>query len=146
MTSAMHSRLPTGQSFAEELKEDFAGWARATGIDVELWALPDEPLPPDVQKLLRETIDVVFAAIAEHARARTVSIALIVARSGVRLTIGDDGPGMPVGDLRHRLSPVRAAMAALGGGLTVTNVVRRGTTVTGGIPCRPGSCSRGASR
>ncbi|GAA3691777.1 hypothetical protein GCM10022224_066730 [Nonomuraea antimicrobica] len=122
------------QSFPQELAAQFTRWSALTGITVEVWALPKEELSGDVATLIQDTIRGVFSAIEQHARARTVSIALTLAAGGIRLTVSDDGGDMPVDQLESRLTAERAKFAALGGGLTINVVKLEGATVSAAIP------------
>ncbi|MEW9555182.1 hypothetical protein [Nonomuraea sp. NPDC050783] len=119
---------------ARTLQDRIAHWSESTGIAVEVWALPKVPLPRDMEGLLVRVMGTMFAAIEGHGQARTVSFALTLASSGLRMTISDDGPGMAVELLRSRLSLERDRMTALGGGLTLNSVAQGGTTLTCGIP------------
>jgi signal transduction histidine kinase len=63
-----------------------------------------------------------------------VSIALTAGPRGVRLTVSDDGGGMPAETLGERLASGRARLAALGGELSVNSVRGEGTTVSAAVP------------
>ncbi|MEV0824332.1 hypothetical protein [Nonomuraea rubra] len=69
-------------------------------------------------------------------RARTVSLALTVSRSMLRLTVSDDGLGVSAEPYELRLKTRRVELAALGGGMTVNAVSGEGTTVSATVPRR----------
>ncbi|MGI5274120.1 hypothetical protein ACQEUU_33640 [Nonomuraea sp. CA-218870] len=125
---------PSLDSTSVCLEDELARWASLSGIAVETWALPDDGLPAHVDAVVRPVIRAVLAEIEQHGLARTVAIALTVSPARVRLTVSDDGAGMPVAALEARLAQGRAAFAAMGGSLTVHSVPREGTTVSGVIP------------
>jgi signal transduction histidine kinase len=126
--------LDSPQDFARVLEGDLEQWSSLSGIVVEVWALPKEQLPVELAGLFRGLIHDVLAEVKRHASARTVSIALTTGPSGVRLTVSDDGAGMPVQTLMERLGPRHARLAALGGDLTINSVPLEGITVSGIVP------------
>jgi signal transduction histidine kinase len=140
MTS-VESPLDTRPRFSKALDDELAQWSLAAGITVEVWALPKTELPGGITELVHAVIRDVLAEIEQHGQARTVSIALTVAASGLRLTISDDGAGMPVAAIRERIGAKRARLVKLGGELTINGVPGEGTTVSAVIP-RKGLMSR----
>ena len=119
-------------------------WSQRTGIAVEVWAFPKEDMPDDIAALVHAVIDDVLAEIEKYALAKTVSVALTITTSGLRLTVGDDGAGMPINALEKRLAAKRAQIVALGGRLTVNSVREVGTTVSGTLPGKAPRKSRTA--
>jgi signal transduction histidine kinase len=116
------------------LEDHLAEWSRRTGIAVEVWALPKEPLAARITEIVHGTIDDTLAEVERQGLARTVSLALTVAAGGLRLTIGDDGGGRQAEVLTKCLLIRRAQLVALGGGLTVNGVPGEGTTVSATVP------------
>lgn len=122
------------RGLAEVLEEQLDEWSRRTGIAVEVWALPSRQVPARVAGNVIRTIHEALANVERHSGARTVSIALTVGRSGLRLTVSDDGRGFVTGTGGRGLVAMRACFAELGGILSVNPVSGAGTTVTGVIP------------
>ncbi|TMS00686.1 hypothetical protein [Nonomuraea basaltis] len=137
-------RLDVRSAYARELDDDLTEWSQRTGIAVEAWALPKEPLPCHVGETVRGTIRDVLDEVERQGRARTVSIALTVAPSGLRLTVSDDGGGRSAEALRARLLGRCAEFTGLGGRLTVNGVPGEGTTVSGALYPLPRCCGASA--
>jgi len=116
------------------LEDHFAEWSERTGVAVEVWALPRRELPARVVENVYATVTEALDNVARHSGARVVSIALTVGRSGLRLTVSDDGRGFPPETTGRGLVAMRAYFAELGGTLTVNPVPGAGTTVSGFIP------------
>ncbi|HEX4818426.1 MAG TPA: ATP-binding protein [Nonomuraea sp.] len=125
-----------GQSLAEALESHLAEWSERTGIAVETWALPATDVPSrvssGVMSALREALD----NVERHSRAKTVSIAVTVGKSGLRMTVSDDGRGFPATGAGRGIARMRAAFAEVGGSLSVNSVRGEGTTITGVVPAR----------
>ncbi|MEW9548914.1 sensor histidine kinase [Nonomuraea sp. NPDC050783] len=123
-----------GQSLAEALESYLAEWAEHAGITVETWALPATDVPArvsaGVMAAMREALD----NVERHSGARTVSIAVTAGRSGLRLTVSDDGRGFTAVGAGHGIARMRAAFAEVGGSLSVNSVPGEGTTITGVVP------------
>ncbi|MFI7703379.1 hypothetical protein [Nonomuraea sp. NPDC049480] len=126
-------RLDVRSAEAGELDDILAEWSQRTGIAVEVWALPKEPLPRHVGETVHGTICDVLDEVERQARARTVSVALTVAPSGLRLTVSDDGGGRSAEALRAHLGGRCGEFTDLGGVLTVNGVPGEGTTVSAAI-------------
>ncbi|MGA4988010.1 hypothetical protein ACWCOT_39110 [Nonomuraea bangladeshensis] len=130
-------RLDVPSSYSRLLEDHLAEWSERTGITVELWALPKMHLAGRPRTIVHRVIREVLREIEGHAQARTVGFALTTARTGLRLTISDDGGGMTVRAreaLEARLLTSRADLGALGGGLSVNSVPGEGTTVSAALP------------
>jgi signal transduction histidine kinase len=125
-----------GQSLAEALERYLAQWSERTGITVETWALPATDVPSGVSDGVMETMREALANVEQHSRARVVSIAVTVGKSGLRMTVSDDGQGFPPGRTGRGIARMRAAFTELGGSLSVNSVVGEGTTVSGAVPKR----------
>ncbi|TMR89721.1 hypothetical protein [Nonomuraea basaltis] len=137
MINSSHGELETGSRTASQVLVDYlAEWSLQTGITVEIWALPKQPLPALITEIVHGAIRDVLQEVERQARARTVSIALTVAPSGLRLTVSDDGLGMSAEVYEAQLSGRRAELAGMGGGLTVNGVPGEGTTVSATVPRR----------
>ncbi|GAA2850983.1 sensor histidine kinase [Nonomuraea rubra] len=125
-----------GQSLAEALESYLAEWSERTGITVETWALPATDVPSRVSSGVMTTMREALSNVELHSRARTVSIAVTVGKSGLRMTVSDNGQGFPTSGAGRGIARMRAAFAELGGTLSVNSVHGEGTTVTGVVPRR----------
>ncbi|MGR6921799.1 sensor histidine kinase [[Actinomadura] parvosata] len=125
-----------GQSLAEALESYLGEWSERTGIRVETWALPATDVPSRVSNGVMTTMREALSNVELHSRARTVSIAVTVGRSGLRMTVSDNGQGFPTARAGRGIARMRAAFAEMGGTLSVNSVHGEGTTVTGVIPRR----------
>jgi signal transduction histidine kinase len=117
-------------------EDQLAEWSLRTGITVELWALPRQPLPAPVNDLIHGLVFDVLEEVKRQGHARVIGIALTVSSSGLRLTVSDNGLGMSVELYEVQLGGRRAELAKLGGRLTVNAVEGEGTTVSVGVPRR----------
>ncbi|MGW0809496.1 hypothetical protein [Nonomuraea sp. NPDC002799] len=131
-----HSSETGSRTALPALEDHLAEWSLRTGITVESWALPEQPLPAFITEIVHGAIREVLKEVERQAQARTVSIALTVAPSGLRLTVSDDGQGTAAEAYEVQLRSRRAELAALGGGLTVNGVRGEGTTVSASLPRR----------
>ncbi len=84
---------------------------------------------PDVLAVLTEAL----SNAARHARARSVSVEL-AAVDGVRLTVADDGRGMPEDVPKSGLSNMRQRAERRGGHCTITSLPGEGTTIEWWVP------------
>ncbi|MET7463465.1 hypothetical protein [Nonomuraea sp. NPDC005501] len=135
MIDSSHGELETGGHTASQpVADHLAEWSLQSGITVEIWALPKEPLPAVLAEIVHGTIRDVLQEVERQASARTVSIALTVAAGRLRLTVSDDGSGMSAEVLEARLHGRRAEVAGLGGRLTVNGVRGEGTTTSATVP------------
>ncbi|TMR93334.1 hypothetical protein [Nonomuraea basaltis] len=135
MINSSYGELGTGSRTASQILTDhLAEWSLQTGITVEIWALPKQPLRAVIAEVVHGTIRDVLQEVERQASARTVSIALTVAASGLRLTVSDDGSGMPAEVFEARLHGRRAEVAGLGGRLIVNGVRGEGTTISATVP------------
>ncbi|WP_378787571.1 sensor histidine kinase [Nonomuraea fastidiosa] len=127
-----------GQSLAEALESCLADWSERTGIRVETWALPATDVPSRVSSGVMTTLREALSNVERHSRARTVSIAVTVGKSGLRMTISDDGQGFDPATPGRGIARMRAAFAEAGGACRSTACSVRG-------PRCPGWCRRSAA-
>ncbi|MET8868297.1 ATP-binding protein [Nonomuraea sp. NPDC004580] len=123
-----------GQSLAEALESCLAEWSERTGIAVETWALPATDVASGISSCVMATLREALSNVERHSRARTVSIAVTVGRSGLRMTVSDDGQGFIASGSGGGIARMRAAFAEAGGSLSVNSVLGEGTTVSGVVP------------
>ncbi|GAA3698039.1 hypothetical protein GCM10022224_075080 [Nonomuraea antimicrobica] len=123
-----------GQSLAEALETYLAEWSERTGIAVETWALPATDVPSQVSTGVMTAMSEALSNVELHSSAQTVSIAVTTGRSGLRLTVSDNGQGFPTARAGRGIARMRAAFAEIGGSLSVNSVSGEGTTVTGVVP------------
>ncbi|QYC41220.1 nitrate/nitrite sensor protein NarX [Nonomuraea coxensis DSM 45129] len=122
---------------AERVRRCLEEWSRRAGIAVETWALPAGEVPSRaahaVLAALREAL-----TLAGRGRAAVslVSVAVTGGDGGLRMTVSDNGAGLPVDGSGPEVTAMRAAFAAAGGTLSVHAVPGEGTTVTGVLPPR----------
>jgi signal transduction histidine kinase len=125
-----------GQTLAEALESYLADWSERTGIAVETWALPATDVPSRVSDSVMAVLCEALDNVERHSRARTVSIAVTSGKSGLRMTVSDNGRGFPVAEAARGIARMRAAFAEVGGSLSVNSVHGEGTTVSGVVPSR----------
>ncbi|MGW0809945.1 sensor histidine kinase [Nonomuraea sp. NPDC002799] len=112
-----------------------AQWSARTGTTVETWALPATGVSPRVTRGVLTVVREALSNAERHSGAGSVSIAVTVGQGGLRLTISDNGTGFNTvsdgGQGGRGIAGMRAALAELGGGLSVNGVPGQGTTVSG---------------
>jgi signal transduction histidine kinase len=95
----------------------------------------------ELSQVLREAL----VNAARHARAKTVTVSVGIDKEAVRMTVADDGEGLPFTGrydlprlIRFDIGPtvLRTCVAALGGGLTIDSS-REGTRLEVSIPLAP---------
>lgn len=123
-----------GQSLAEALESYLAEWSERTGIAVETWALPGTDVPSRVSRSVMTAMREALDNVERHSRARTVSIAVTAGKSGLRMTVSDNGRGFSAPGAGRGIARMRAAFAEVGGSLSVNSVHGEGTTITGVVP------------
>lgn len=119
---------------ARDLRDHLERWSHLTGITVEVWALPREPLTGSLAELVHTTVLDVLDGFEADGSVRHVGFALTVGARGLRLTVSGDGVGLPPRRLVDDLRAVRARFAALGGGLSMNAVLGGGVTVSAAAP------------
>lgn len=130
------TRMRGEQSLAQALEESLARWSERTGIAVETWALPREDVPAGVSRAVLTAFAEALANVERHSHARTVSVAVTMSGSGLRMTVSDDGVGFEGRPAGPGIARMRAAFAEQGGSLNVSSTLGGGTTVSGAIPLR----------
>ncbi|WP_043632403.1 hypothetical protein [Nonomuraea candida] len=119
---------------ARDLPGRLERWSRSTGIAVEVWALPGEPLTGRGAELVHATIRDALDGFALDGSVRCVGVALTVSVRGLRLTLSGDGHGLLPERLSDRLRARHAEFAELGGGLSVNAVPAAGITISATLP------------
>ncbi|WP_243059116.1 GAF domain-containing protein [Nocardioides sp. SR21] len=97
----------------------------------------DTAVPPDVRHHLLPVLREALSNVARHAAAHTGSIELEVNATEVRLTVLDDGVGIPAGirnATEHGLRNARRRAATLGGALELTPREPHGTSFVWHVP------------
>lgn len=97
----------------------------------------DTAVPPDVRHHLLPVLREALSNVARHAAAHTGSIELEVNATEVRLTVLDDGVGIPTGirsATEHGLRNARRRAAALGGALELSPREPHGTSFVWRVP------------
>ena len=113
-------------------------FGRNTDIAYKISA-PDEPIPlaPDAAIAAFRIVQEALTNVAKHARATQVRLKLVREPDGLRITLTDNGRGLPpVRGARHGFGILGMSerAAALGGELTVQPAKRQGTQVSLRIP------------
>ena len=134
MINSSESGSRTATSHA--LQDHLAEWSLRTGITVEIWSLPKQPIPAPITEIVHGAIRDVLQEVERQAQALTVSIALTVASGGLRLTVRDDGLGTSAKAYEANLSRRRVELAGIGGRLTVNGIQGEGITVSATVPRR----------
>jgi signal transduction histidine kinase len=107
-----------------------SGIAATLRVDGEL---PPLGMPIDV--VLLRAAQEAFANIRKHSAASAVTVAMSAVESGVRISVADNGIGLPAGHTEgFGLRGLRARATQVGGTLTVTPTPGGGTTVTVEVP------------
>lgn len=125
-----------GRNLAEALEGYLSEWSERTGVTVEIWALPEGDVPSRIGQGVFAAIQEALANVERHSGAGVVSVAVTVGKSGLRMTVSDDGEGFNSVPPGRGIALMRARFAELGGSLSVTSVRGEGTTVTGVVPRR----------
>ncbi|WP_156325441.1 hypothetical protein [Nonomuraea sp. SBT364] len=117
------SHLAPRSMFSRRLEDRLTHWSSRTGIAVEVWALPSQPLPGEVADLVQAVIVDTLDHVERHVpTARSLSVALTVAPSGLRLTLGVEHAATAGTRLDAVLLRRRVMVAELGGSLAVNTV------------------------
>ncbi|MBN6052746.1 ATP-binding protein, partial [Nonomuraea sp. RK-328] len=123
-----------GRSLAETLESRLTQWSERTGVRVEVWALPATDVPAPVGQAVLEALNEALANVERHSGAKVVSVAVTAGSGGLRMTVSDHGRGFPPEKAGRGIARMRAAIAEVGGNLSVSSVKGEGTTVTAAVP------------
>ena len=128
-----------GRDIAEALESRCREWGEAHNIAVEcVVALGGQPIPQNVEDAAYRVAQEALGNIVRHAGASHVSVALMVGRARLTLSITDDGRGFdpaaptPTGHLG--LVGMRERARAVGGALDIESEPGRGTTLRLSVP------------
>ncbi len=127
-----------GRELGRVLRSHAATFSTITSIPAELVQSGTEPqLPTVTRRLLFSIAHNAMTNAFRHARAGKVIVSLIVEDDGLRLSVSDDGIGLPedYADRGHGFRSMRADAERMGGRLDATaGESGRGTTVTCTVP------------
>ncbi len=127
-----------GRELSRALKSHVSTFATITSIPTELVQSGREPpLPTVTRRLLFSIAHNAMTNAFRHARAEKVTISLSFEDEGLRMSVSDDGIGLPEGyeDRGHGFRNMRADAERMGGGLEVARDESGcGTIVTCAIP------------
>ena len=130
-----------GQELSRVLRSHVSTFATITSIPTNLVQSGEEPqLSTIVRGLLFSIAHNAMTNAFRHARARKVTIALSFESDGLRMSVSDDGIGLPddYADRGHGFRNMRADAERMGGSLEAgPGESGRGTTVTCAIPYDP---------
>jgi signal transduction histidine kinase len=130
----MELRLDGRRRLSQVLQDYLTHWSDRTGIGVEVWALPEGDVPHRIAEALLATVREAFDNVERHSRAGTVSIAVTLGPSGLRMTISDDGIGFPPGTAGRGQIVMRANFMEISGALSINSVPGAGTTISAVVP------------
>lgn len=95
---------------------------------------------PEVDLVLYRVAQEALTNVMRHAEASSAEVALAVAEDGLRLTVRDDGRGMPDGaaeGIRNGLVGMRERAMLVGGALAIQSAPGQGTVVRLTVPLEP---------
>lgn len=134
------------RQFVADLREhvgDLVGPGTALEVQVDVSGHLGS-LSPSVRRALFRVAQESLNNVVKHAAASKAAVHLDASGDPVRLTVGDDGRGMPAGPVESSIgiAGMRARLAALAGSLDILSEAGRGTTVVASIP-RESACRLG---
>jgi two-component system NarL family sensor kinase len=130
---------------AESLRRFVEGFSRRTGLEGSATVTGDvDGIPIDVQRAVLRVVQEALVNVHRHAEATRVEVVVKLDGTTLRLTVGDDGKGLPeaAGDATEPSPPLgvgipgmEARIRQFGGSLQIVSGPR-GTTVRAVIPIR----------
>ncbi|MCQ4083881.1 GAF domain-containing protein [Streptomyces sp. RB6PN25] len=124
------SRLRERASKTVEKAAATLGFAPSLSVEGPL----DTEVPPSLVEDVTAVLDEALSDIARHTHAHTADVRLTVDSGEVKLTVTDDGVGIPPGDRRDRSRHLAERAAELGGELIIDAPPGGGTRVTWHAP------------
>ena len=91
--------------FFTEVLEIMAPEAREKGVKLDLQADPTAGFVFDPPKVRRAVINLIRNAVSASARGKTVLVQAAPEKTGLRITVSDQGVGIPEEDLPHMFEP-----------------------------------------
>ena len=129
-----------GRELGRVLRSHASTFSTITSIPAELVQSGREPqLPTVTRRLLFSIAHNAMTNAFRHARAEKITISLSFENDGLRMSVSDDGIGLPVdyAERGHGFGSMKADADRMGGHLDiVTGKSGRGTTVTCAVPYR----------
>jgi signal transduction histidine kinase len=134
VSEELRVREGRSRSLAQALEGHLTEWSERTGITVEIWALPTGDAPARITRAVMAVLGEALANVERHSGARAVAVAVTLGRSGLRMTVSDNGIGF-FGHAEGRgIAAMHAHFDRVGGALGVNGVPGEGTTVSGVVP------------
>ncbi len=82
-----------GKGLASAVRAYAEDWSRQNGIELQVNAQHERPLPLDVEQMIFRIIQEALANVARHSQASSVEIGLVYNKHNITCTINDDGVG-----------------------------------------------------
>ncbi|WP_326637970.1 hypothetical protein OG884_28665 [Streptosporangium sp. NBC_01755] len=134
MSEELRIREGRSRRLAQALEGYLTEWSEHTGITVEIWALPTGDVPAGITRAVMSSLAEALTNVERHSGAHVVAVAVTLGRSGLRMTVSDNGIGF-FGQAEGRgITAMHAHFDQVGGALSVNGVPGAGTTVTGVVP------------
>jgi len=137
--ASLRSPILYQRLLSEALDQYASDLARQAGWQLTLDLATHLPLPADVEETIWRTAQEALTNVLKHAQAAHVVVRLTALSSLVRLSVQDDGIGLPAAPTpegHYGLRGMHERASALGGGLSIASDHGRGTTVTLELPLR----------
>ncbi len=140
-------RETSSPDLAGAVRTTVGAWARSCPVAVETDLRPVPEPAPEVRRELVAVLGEALANVRRHAGASRVRVELAGAGGVVRLTVRDDGHGIPVPTSAAELAPtgrfgllgMTERVQEVGGRLTIRSAAGAGTEVVAEVPVRPGT-------
>jgi signal transduction histidine kinase len=129
---------PAQVALGSGLREQCRAFTTRTGVDARVITLTELPsLPRSAIQVLTNAAREALHNVEKHARAQSVVVSVFAMRSGVAVTVSDDGVGLP--DCHGTgvglgLPSMSERLARLGGSLTIGSNDDGGVTVQAWVP------------